>query len=83
MLQPSVIVFDNVEQLTSTTSPAGDLLASSFMSELSGVVDRGLVWVIGCTRNVDRVHEAFRMKGRFELEFEVEHPDDEVQVLYK
>ena len=70
--QPSIIFFDEIDELAPTRSSKNDQNTGSIVSTLLALMDgldsRGNVIVIGATNRIDAIDPALRRPGRFDRE---------------
>ncbi len=66
---PTILVFDEFDAICGARgdNSIDDRLMTCLLTEMDGIQDRGKVFIIGCTRDLEKVDSALKRPGRFDL----------------
>ncbi len=79
---PSVIVFDEFDSLAGDRrglSGTESSVVNTILTEMDGLKENDLVFVVATTNHLDMLDEAMKRPGRFEFQIEVPYPDEEAR----
>ncbi len=81
---PSVIVFDEIDSIAAERSAyqAGGVersMVNQLLTEMDGIGDKGLVFVVATTNFANTLDRAFKRPGRFEYIIHVHYPDEDAR----
>ena len=81
---PSVIVFDEIDSIAAERSgaiPGGHerSMVNQLLTEMDGIGDKGLVFVVATTNFAKTLDRAFKRPGRFEYIISIPYPDEDAR----